>query len=86
MAGPFRQIGVVTPPLLGLVVSDMTGASMFIASFDAGLALQVRFKQAGTHSVKFAEEWGQFVNLGVCFLFGMVVVRAWPSLTTASVG
>ena len=86
MTGPFRQIGVVTLPLLCLVVSDMTGASMFIASFVAGLAVQVRFKQAGTHSVDFAEEFGQFVNLGVFFLFGMAVVRDWPRLTTASWG
>ena len=86
MTEPFRQIGVVTLPLLCLVVSDMTGASMFIASFVAGLAVQVRFKEAGTHSVEFAEEWGQFVNLGVFFLFGMAVVRDWPRLTTASWG
>jgi NhaP-type Na+/H+ or K+/H+ antiporter len=32
---PFRQIGVVTLPLLCFVVSGMTGASMFIASFVA---------------------------------------------------
>jgi NhaP-type Na+/H+ or K+/H+ antiporter len=84
MSEPFRQIGVVTLPLLCLVVSDMTGASMFISSFVAGLAVQIRFKEVGTHSVEFAEEWGQFVNLGVFFLFGMAVVRDWSLLTTAS--
>ena len=84
MAGPFRQIGVVALPLLCLVVSDMTGASMFIASFVAGLAVQIRFKEVGQHSVEFAEEWGQFINLGVFFLFGMAVVRDWSLLTTAS--
>lgn len=86
MTEPFRQIGVVTLPLLCLVVSNLTGASMFIASFIAGLAVQIRFKEAGQHSVKFAEECGQFVNLGVFFLFGMAVVRDWPQLTTASWG
>jgi NhaP-type Na+/H+ or K+/H+ antiporter len=86
MTEPFRQIGVVTLPLLCLVVSDVTGASMFIASFVAGLAVQIHFKEAGTHSVEFAEEWGQFVNLGVFFLFGMVVVRDWSRLTMASWG
>jgi len=86
MTAPFRQIGVVTLPLLCLVVSDLTGASMFIASFVAGLAVQIRFKEAGQHSVEFAEEWGQFVNLGVFFLFGMAVVRDWSRLTTASWG
>jgi NhaP-type Na+/H+ or K+/H+ antiporter len=84
MAEPFRQIGVVTLPLLCFVVSGMTGASMFIASFVAGLAVQVRFKEAGQHSVEFAEEWGQFVNLGVFFLFGMAVLRDWSHLNTAS--
>ena len=86
MTAPFRQIGVVTLPLLCLVVSDLTGASMFIASFVAGLAVQIRFKEAGQHSVEFAEEWGQFVNLGVFFLFGMAVVRDWSRLTAASWG
>ena len=84
MAEPFRQIGVVTLPLLCLVVSNTTGASMFIASFVAGLAVQICFQDAGTHSVEFAEEWGQFVNLGVFFLFGMAVVRDWSRLTAAS--
>jgi len=86
MSEPFRQIGVVTLPLLCLVVSEITGASMFIASFVAGLAVQIRFKEVGKHSVEFAEEWGQFVNLGVFFLFGMVVVRDWFHLTAASWG
>lgn len=86
MTEPYRQIGVVTLPLLCLLVSDLTGASMFIASFVAGLALQIRFKEAGQHSVEFAEEWGQFVNLGVFFLFGMAVVRDWSRLTMASWG
>ena len=48
------------------------GASMFIAAFVAGLAVQVGFKEAGKHSVEFAEEWGQMFNLAVFFLFGML--------------
>ena len=46
--------------------------------------MQIRFKEAGQHSVEFAEEWGQLVNLGVFFLFGMAVVQDWSRLTTAS--
>jgi NhaP-type Na+/H+ or K+/H+ antiporter len=86
IAEPFRQIGVVTLPLLCLVISEMAGASMFIASFVAGVAVQVRFREAGKHSVDFAEEWGQLFNLGVFFLFGMAVMRDWPRLTMASWG
>src|SRR5271157_1572576 len=73
----FQQIGVVTLPLLCLLVSNMVGASMFIAAFVAGLAVQVGFKDAGKHSGEFAEEWGQLLNLGVFFLFGMAAMRDW---------
>ncbi|MDR3747892.1 MAG: cation:proton antiporter [Acidobacteriota bacterium] len=75
IAGPFLQIAVVTLPLLCLLVSEVLDASMFIAAFVAGLAVQVRFKDAGVHSAEFAEEWGQLINLSVFFLFGMGVVR-----------
>jgi len=83
VAEPFQQIAVVTLPLLCLLVAEMVDASMFIASFVAGLAVQIRFKQAGKHSVEFAEEWGQLFNLTVFFLFGMLVVRDWPQFTPA---
>jgi NhaP-type Na+/H+ or K+/H+ antiporter len=83
MAESFEQIGVVTLPLLCLVVSEMIGASMFIASFAAGLAVQVHFQEAGQHSVEFAEEWGQLLNLSVFFLFGLIVMRNSPQFTPA---
>ena len=49
-----------------------------------GLAVQVGFKEAGKHSVEFAEEWGQLLNLAVFFLFGMAAVRDWPHFSAAS--
>ena len=84
LAESFQQIAVVTLPLLCLLLAEMVDASMFIASFVAGLAIQIPFKEAGKPSVEFAEEWGQMFNLAVFFLFGMVVVRDWPQLTPAS--
>jgi sodium/hydrogen antiporter len=75
MAEGFYQLGLVALPLLCLVASEAAGASMFIAAFVAGLAVQVRFKEAGKHSVEFTEEWGQLVNLVVFFLFGLLVAR-----------
>ena len=83
MAASFQQIGVVTLPLLCLVVSEMGGASMFIAAFVAGLAVQLPYREAGTHSVDFAEEWGQLINFSVFFLFGVVVARTAPQFTLA---
>jgi len=82
---PFRQVGVVALPLLCLVISELVGASMFIASFVAGLTMQVGFKDAGKDSVEFTEEWGQLFNLAVFFLFGVLVVKDWPEFTLTSV-
>ena len=84
MAESFQQIGVVALPLLCLAISEMSGASMFIAAFVAGLAVQIGFQEAGKHSVEFAEEWGQLLNLSVFFLFGLVVVRNWPQISWAA--
>ena len=84
IAESFQQIGVVTLPLLCLLLAEMVDASMLIASFVAGLAVQVPFKDAGKHSVEFAEEWGQMFNLAVFFLFGMIVVRDWSQFTPAT--
>lgn len=63
------------------VASEAVGASMFIAAFVAGLAVQVGFKEAGQHSVEFTEEWGQVINLSVFFLFGLLVAREWQHFT-----
>lgn len=75
MEDSFLQIAVVGLPVFCLLASDHVGASMFIAAFVAGLCVQVRFKDAGKHSVEFTEEWGQILNLAVFFLFGMLISR-----------
>jgi NhaP-type Na+/H+ or K+/H+ antiporter len=80
MAESFEQLGVVTLPVCCALASEAVGASMFIAAFTAGLCVQVGFEDAGTHSVAFAEEWGALLNLSVFFLFGALVVGAWPGL------
>jgi len=81
MAESFQQIAVVTLPLLCAIASEAVGASMFIAAFVAGLAGQIGFKDAGKHSVEFAEEWGQVLNLSVFFLFGVVVAQNWSQFS-----
>lgn len=81
MADSLRQLAVVTLPLLCLLVSIPTGASMFIAAFVAGLTVQVGFKAAGKHSVEFTDEWGQLINLTVFFLFGMIFARNLPQFS-----
>jgi len=83
IAESFRQIAVVTLPLLCLLLAELVDASMFIAAFVAGLAVQICFKEAARHTVEFTEEWGQFFNLTVFFLFGMLVVRDHSEFTLA---
>lgn len=80
VAASWSQLGVVTLPLLCLLASEEVGASMFIAAFVAGLAVQAGFKQAGKHSVEFTEEWGQIINLSVFFIFGILVADVWPQM------
>ncbi len=85
MAAPLTQLGVVALPLGCALASEATGASMFIAAFVAGLATQYGYPGVGRHSVEFAEDWGQLLNLFVFFLFGGFVARAWPGFDLAVV-
>jgi NhaP-type Na+/H+ or K+/H+ antiporter len=78
VAHSWQQLGVVALPLLCLLASEAVGASMFIAAFVAGLAVQVGFADAGRHSGEFTEQWGQLFNLSVFFLFGLFVGGAGP--------
>jgi NhaP-type Na+/H+ or K+/H+ antiporter len=84
IAASFRQIGLVALPVLCILASEMFGASMFIAAFVAGLAVQAGFKEVSDHSIEFAQEWGEVLNLSVFFLFGLLVTRHWPQFDAAS--
>jgi NhaP-type Na+/H+ or K+/H+ antiporter len=84
MAESLQQLGVVALPLLCLLGAEAVNASMFIAAFVAGLAVQAGFPQAGKHSVEFTDELGQLLNLSVFFFFGVLAARAWPQLSLAN--
>ena len=83
IAASWLQLGVVALPLFCGILSEHFAASMFIAAFVAGLAVQVRFKDAGRHSVEFTEDWGQILNLTVFFIFGALVAGDWSRFTLA---
>jgi NhaP-type Na+/H+ or K+/H+ antiporter len=80
MTGSMQQLGLIALPFFCVLISEPIGASMFIAAFVAGLAVQIKFKEAVTHSVEFTEGWGQLLNYFVFFLFGMFVVKAWGNI------
>ena len=85
MAEPLQQLALVTLPFLCVMASEHVDASMFIAAFVCGLAVQVGFKEAGQHSVEFTESWGQLLNYFVFFLFGLIVAGAWDQFTFGAV-
>jgi len=77
MAAPMQQLGLVAIPLLCVLASEASGASMFIAAYVAGFAVQFGFADAGRQSVEFTETWGQLFDFFVFFLFGLFVARSW---------
>ncbi len=81
MEAPFGQLGLVSLPLACFILSEETGASMFIAAFVAGFAVQPGFADAGKRSVEFTEDWGQLFDLLVFFLFGMFLTMSRSALT-----
>jgi NhaP-type Na+/H+ or K+/H+ antiporter len=83
MAASLIQLAVVAIPLLCALASEATHASMFIAAYVAGLAVQFGFREAGQHSVEFTHEWGQLFNFFVFFLFGLMVARELDHFTPA---
>jgi sodium/hydrogen antiporter len=83
MAGGLQQLGLVTLPLLCVLISEPTGASMFIAAYIAGLVVRTGFAEASERSAEFAENWGQLFNFFVFFLFGLLVARVWMSFNPA---
>jgi NhaP-type Na+/H+ or K+/H+ antiporter len=77
MAESLEQLGLVSLPILAMIFSEPSGASMFIISFVAGMTSQLGFKEVGEHSVEFTEGWGQLFNLFVFFFFGLVSHQVW---------
>jgi NhaP-type Na+/H+ or K+/H+ antiporter len=85
MAAERQTLALVTLPLLCVVVSEAVEASMFIAAYVGGLAVQVGFAPAGKRATEFAEDWGQLLNFFVFFLFGLFVGRVWTNFSPSLV-
>jgi NhaP-type Na+/H+ or K+/H+ antiporter len=84
ISGPFKQIAVISLPLLCLLVSEHVDASAFIAAFTAGLALQKTYPSPSKIHLEFGQLSGQVVNLSVFFLFGVLATRHWHSIDLAT--
>ncbi|HTN49782.1 MAG TPA: cation:proton antiporter [Burkholderiaceae bacterium] len=85
IATALTQTAVVALPLICVVASEETGASMFIAAYVAGLAVQRGFPHVARHSVEFSENWGQLFNFFVFFVFGLFVALAVGEFAPATI-
>lgn len=72
MTEVFQQIGLLTLALVAFGAATATGGSGMIGAFVAGLAVKVSFGEAGEAMLEFSEAWGQLLDYGVFFLFGML--------------
>lgn len=72
-----EQLGIVALPVLSMIFSEPSGASMFIAAFITGMTSQIGFNEVGEHSLEFAEGWGQIFNYFVFFFLGLTASKAW---------
>lgn len=73
----WSQLGLLALPLLCMLASEATGASMFIAAFVGGMAARFGAKVSDEGPVEFTEHAGQLFNLAIFFLFGLFVAHDW---------
>ena len=74
-----EQMAILSLPIMALLLSEMVEASMFIAAFVAGLALQWRFRPASRED-RFYGLLGGWLSHSVFFLFGLIALTALQSL------
>lgn len=71
-----EQMAVWALPVLAMVLSEEFAASMFIAAFVAGLAVQWRYQPKAREDWQFTGLLGELLSYSVFFLFGLLAVRA----------
>ena len=77
------QLGVVALPLFCLLASEAVGASMFIAAFVAGLAVQVGSRTPANTASSSPRNGDRVFNFSVFLLFGLLVARDWQQFNDA---
>jgi len=85
MESEAEQLGVLVLPVLAILLSEHFHASMFIAAFVAGLAVQLRYTRGSRASWQFSGLLGELMSFSVFFLLGLMVAPGienfhWPLL------
>lgn len=77
----YQRIAFLALAILSFVIADQTGGSGFIAAFIGGLATAYVTLDARKVLMDFAEAEGQFLNLTVFFILGIVISDLIPLIT-----
>jgi NhaP-type Na+/H+ or K+/H+ antiporter len=77
----YQRIAFLVLAVLSFIIADEIGGSGFIAAFIGGLATGYVTRDAGKVLMDFAEAEGQFLNLTVFFLLGIVLAGLIPYIT-----
>lgn len=77
----YQRIAFLVLAVISFLLADEIGGSGFIAAFVGGLATGYITRDAGKVLIDFAEAEGQFLNLTVFFLLGIIMAGLLPFIT-----
>lgn len=77
----YQRIAFLVLAIISFIVADEIGGSGFIAAFIGGLATGYITRDASKVLMDFAEAEGQFLNLTVFFLLGVIIAGLIPNIT-----
>jgi sodium/hydrogen antiporter len=70
----FQRLALLALALIAWALADQIGGNGFIAAFVGGLAVGPTVEHVGERLIRFTEAEGQLLNLGVFFIFGVLVI------------
>jgi len=77
----YQRIAFLVLAVISFIIADEIGGSGFIAAFVGGLATGYVTRDAGKVLMDFAEAEGQFLNLTVFFILGIIIAGLIPYVT-----
>lgn len=77
----YQRIAFLVLAVISFLLADEIGGSGFIAAFVGGLATGYITRDAGKVLIDFAEAEGQFLNLTVFFILGIIIAGLLPFIT-----
>jgi sodium/hydrogen antiporter len=81
LTSEYQRIAFLVLAVISFIVADGIGGSGFIAAFIGGLSTGYITKDAGKVLIDFAEAEGQFLNLAVFFILGIIIAGLIPQIT-----